>query len=120
MKKINDVAIQMSSFKMTPSELVEQLLTIDDYLNEEQLTKLILMSPNEEEEKILKESISIADELSKQEQFLIHLLKVPNLKTHLQCINFKLCFYPNFLKLNNGLKVLRKSIEGIAENYELE
>ena len=77
------------------------------------------MLPNEEEEKLLRENIGMADELSKQEQFLIHLMKVPNTKAHLECIDFKLCFSRNFLKLNDGLKVLRKSIVGVEENDEL-
>ena len=100
-KKISDVAIQLSSLKgSAPSEIVDALLAIDECaMTEEKLGKLIKMSPNEEEEKTLRENIAIADELSAQEQFLIQLIKVPRLETHLRAMLFKVCFSPNFLKL---------------------
>ena len=61
-KKIHDVAIQLSSFKAAPSEVVEALLEIDENaMTEDKLTKLIKMSPNEEEEKTLNENLSIED-----------------------------------------------------------
>ena len=120
-KKIQDVSIQLSSMKVAPSEIVDSLLAIDEYnLSEDQLAKLLRMSPNAEEEKVLKENIAISDQLSKQEQFLLQLMKVPNLKGHLSCIMFKICFSANFLKLNDSLKVLKKSIVSIEDNYELE
>ena len=68
------------SIKSAPSELVEALLTVDECaMTEDKLCKLIKMSPNEEEEKTLRESMDIYDELSAQEQCLIQLLKVPRL-----------------------------------------
>ena len=64
-KKISDVAIQLISIKSAPSELVEALLNVDECaMTEDKLCKLIKMSPNEEEEKILKENMGIYDELS--------------------------------------------------------
>ena len=43
-KKINDVAIQLSSFKTAPSEIVDALLSVDEVaLTEEHLAKLIKM-----------------------------------------------------------------------------
>ena len=64
-KKINDVAIQLSSFKAAPSEVVEALLTIDEYaMTEDKLGKLLKMSPTEEEEKTLRENAGIINELS--------------------------------------------------------
>ena len=41
------------------------------------------MCPNEEEEKLLNENKHIVDELSKEEQFLLKLMKVPHLEQHL-------------------------------------
>ena len=120
-KKINDVAIQLSSFKTAPSEIVDALLSVDEVaLTEEHLTKLLKMAPNDEEEKTLRDNKAIASELSDQEQFLLELIKVPRLSCHIECMLFKITFSPKFLKLNSGLQTLRASIIAIKENYELD
>ena len=78
------------------------------------------MCPNEEEEKLLNENKHIADELSKEEQFLLKLMKVPHLEQHLQCIEIKQQFNPRFLSLNKSLQKLRIAVVGIEENPELK
>ena len=120
-KKINDVAIQLSSFKTAPSEIVDALLSVDEVaLTEEHLAKLIKMAPNDEEEKTLRDNQAIASELSDQEQFLLQLIRVPRLKCHIECMYFKITFNPKFLKLNSGLQTLRECISAVKENYELD
>ena len=120
-KKINDVAIQLSSFKTAPSEIVDALLSVDEVaLTEEHLSKLFKMAPNEEEAKTLEENKAIASELSEQEQFLIQLIKVPRLNCHIECMLFKITFSPKFLKLNSGLIQLRACINAVKDNYELD
>ena len=111
----------MKSFKAAPSDIVDWVLMIDEYqLSEDKLSGLIRMSPKDNEAQLLRDNAGISDELSESEQFLLMLLKVPNLNEHLECILFKISFQNRFLELNKGLKALKKAIVSIQDNYELE
>lgn len=69
-------------------------------LNAEQCSKLALVVPIPEEEKLLEENRSKADELTKEEQYLISILRVPGMMSHLDCMEVKFNFSNRFLTMN--------------------
>jgi len=76
---------------MTSQELVEALFTLDEMvLTEELILKLGILSPTPEEEQLLRDNASRINKLTQQEQFLFHLIEVPNLKIRLDMILFRL------------------------------
>jgi formin 2 len=96
-----DAAMSIASLRIPASEVVEALTTLDDIsLNAEQATKLSLIIPNEEQMKLLEENRTVAEELSKEEQYLLEILRVPGIKAHLQCMEIKFNFSERFLVLN--------------------
>jgi len=96
-----DAAMSIASLRIPASEVVEALTTLDDIsLNAEQATKLSLIIPNEEQMKLLEENRAVAEELSKEEQYLLEILRVPGIKAHLQCMEIKFNFSERFLVLN--------------------
>lgn len=93
--------MSIASLRIPASEVVEALTTLDDIsLNAEQATKLSLIIPNEEQMKLLEENRAVAEELSKEEQYLLEILRVPGIKAHLQCMEIKFNFSERFLVLN--------------------
>lgn len=93
--------MSIASLRIPASEVVEALTTLDDIsLNAEQATKLSLIIPNEEQMKLLEENRTVAEELSKEEQYLLEILRVPGIKAHLQCMEIKFNFSERFLVLN--------------------
>ena len=61
------------------------------------------MSPNPEEEVLLRENALRIDKLTQQEQFLFRLIEVPSLKTRLEMILFKMQFDPKYLSYDSNL-----------------
>lgn len=96
--------MSMASLRMNPHDIVNGLTTLDDYaVNAEQVTKLLLVIPDDETIKVLEQNRSIATELTKEEQFLLHILTVPGIKSHLECLEIKFNFTDRFLVLNKSL-----------------
>ena len=71
-KQLMDSAMSIASLRMPASEVVEVLTTLDEIsLSAEQATKLQLLIPNEDQIKLLEENRAVAEELSKEEQYLL-------------------------------------------------
>ena len=62
----------------------------------------------------------MADELTKEEQYLLELIRVPGIKGHLNCLDVKFNFSNRFLNLNKNLQQLRKAVLAVEENEELK
>ena len=61
------------------------------------------MVPIPEEEKLLEENRSKAEELTKEEQYLISIIRVPGIMSHLNCMEVKFHFSNKFLGMNANL-----------------
>lgn len=56
-KRISEIAMCISTIKLSPEEIVESLISIDQYeIDEETLYKLFRMCPSEEERKLLDDN----------------------------------------------------------------
>lgn len=97
--------MSIASLRMKASDIVDGLTTLDDYaINSEQALKLLLIIPDNETTKMLEENRSIAHELTKEEQFLMKIITVPGIKSHLECLEIKFNFTDRFLTLNDSLQ----------------
>lgn len=69
---------------MPASDVYDALSTLDDFtLNEDQIQKVCLMIPEADLVKQLEDNRADADELSKEEQYLLEIIKLPGVKGHL-------------------------------------
>lgn len=69
---------------MPASDVYDALSTLDDFtLNEDQIQKVCLMIPEADLVKQLEDNRAAADELSKEEQYLLEIIKLPGVKGHL-------------------------------------
>jgi len=101
MKQIADTAMTVASLRLPASDVVDALTALDDIsLNTEQAAKLLIIVPNAEQEKILEDNRAFAEELTKEEQYLLEILRVPGIKAHLECMEIKFNFSERFLVLN--------------------
>lgn len=74
----------ISSLRMPASDVYDALSTLDDFtLNEDQIQKVCLMIPEADLVKQLEDNRADADELSKEEQYLLEIIKLPGVKGHL-------------------------------------
>ena len=62
-----------------------------------------MLVPLPEHEKLLEDNREAADELSKEERYLLDLIRVPGLGAHLRCMDVKFNFSARFLTLNTQL-----------------
>lgn len=106
-KKIGDVAIQLSSIKLTSQEVVDALYQLDEMiLTEDLIHKLLILSPNPDEEALLRENAGRIDKLTQQEQFLFSLIEVPSIKALLEMILFRMQFDSKYLSYDANLQCL--------------
>ena len=69
---------------MPATDVYDALSTLDDFtLNEDQIQKVCLMIPEPDLVKQLEDNRAAADELSKEEQYLLEIIKLPGVKGHL-------------------------------------
>lgn len=74
----------ISSLRMPATDVYDALSTLDDFtLNEDQIQKVCLMIPEPDLVKQLEDNRAAADELSKEEQYLLEIIKLPGVKGHL-------------------------------------
>ena len=79
-KFLNDTAMALASLRIPAQDVVDALLAVDDFaLNAEQASKLALIIPSPEQEKLLEANRPKALELTKEEQYLLELLRVPGI-----------------------------------------
>ena len=78
------------------------------------------MCPVPENEKLLEENREVSHELTREEQYLLELLRIPDVRNHLRCLEIKFSFPNQFLTLNTQLKNLRKSVVAVEDNPELQ
>ena len=120
-KFVTDVAMALASLRVPSGDVLDALSTLDDFaLNPEQISKLALVIPTPEQEKLLEENRHCAHELSKEEQYLLEILKVPGIGGHLNCMEIKFNFSERFLSVNKSLQGLRKGVFAVEENPELK
>jgi len=79
-----------------------------------------MIIPEPEQEKLLEAERPKAEELSKEEQYLLEIIKVPGIKGHLDCLEIKFHFSERFLNLNSSLQSLRKAVVGVEDNPQLK
>ena len=74
----------IASLRIPANDVVEALSTLDELaLTSEQAEKIRLIVPEPEQEKLLEDNRDKADELTKEEQYLLEILRVPGIKGHL-------------------------------------
>lgn len=78
------------------------------------------MIPAADEIQLLEENREKANELTKEEQYLIEILIVPGIKAHLDVLVIKNNFGEQFLNCNVYLKQLRAAIVGVKDNQALK
>ena len=106
---------------MPATDVYDALSTLDDFmLNEDQIQKVCLMIPEPDLVKQLEDNRAAADELSKEEQYLLEIIKLPGIKGHLQSAEIKFAFSERFLAMNKNLQALKKAVVGIEDNPELK
>ena len=67
-KFLNDTAMALASLRIPAQDVVDALLAVDDFaLNAEQASKLALIIPSPEQEKLLEANRPKALELTKEE-----------------------------------------------------
>ena len=111
----------IASLRVPAPDVVEALSTLDELaLNAEQAEKVRLIVPEPEQAKLLEDNRAKADELTKEEQYLLEILKVPGIKGHLICLDIKHNFSDRFLNLNKSLQSLRKAVIAVEDNPELK
>lgn len=110
----------LASLRIPAPDVVDALTMVDDVLiNADQAQKLTSIMPTQEQEKLLEDNRACASELTKEEQYLLEILRVPGIKGHLNCLEVKFSFSNNFLNLNTSLQSLRKAVIGVEDNEEL-
>ena len=83
-KQITEIAFAIASLRMSSQDVYDALITLDDFaLNEEQVSKINLIIPEPEQEKLLEDNRAAAAELTNEEQYLLSILRVPGIKGHL-------------------------------------
>ncbi len=78
------------------------------------------MIPAADEIQLLEENREKANELTKEEQYLLEILTVPGIKAHLDVLVIKNNFGEQFLNCNVYLKQLRAAIVGVKDNQALK
>ena len=58
--------------------------------------------------------------MTKEEQYLLEILRVPGIMGHLTCLDIKFNFSERFLNLNKSLQDLRKAVVAVEDNEELK
>jgi len=78
------------------------------------------MVPLPEDLQILEENRAIAKELTKEEQYLMEICKVPGIKSHLDSLEVKFSFSDRFLSMNKYLQQLKSAWVAVRDNDELK
>ena len=111
----------IASLRVPAPDVVDALSTLDEFaLTAEQAEKIRLIVPEPEQEKLLEDNRAHAEELTKEEQYLIEILRVPGIKGHLICLDIKHNFSDRFLNLNKSLQQLRRAVVAVEDNPELK
>ena len=111
----------IASLRVPAPDVVDALSTLDEFaLTAEQAEKIRLIVPEPEQEKLLEDNRAHAEELTKEEQYLIEILRVPGIKGHLICLDIKYNFSDRFLNLNKSLQQLRRAVVAVEDNPELK
>ena len=119
-KQINDIAMAKASLRLSAADVVDALSIVEDFsLSAEQVQKLALIVPRPEQEKLLEDNRASAAELSKEEQYLLDIMRLPGLQGHLNCLEVKFNFSDQFLILNSNLQSISKAVQGVEDNPEL-
>ena len=63
----------------------------------------LIIPKTDESIKLLEDNREKASELTKEEQYVLQLLKVPGIMGHLHCLEIKFNFNDRFLTLNKQL-----------------
>lgn len=120
-KRIADATMTLASLRVPAADVVDALSTLDEFaLTGDQCEKIKLIVPGPEEEKLLEDNRSKAEELTVEEQYMLNILKVPGIMGHLNCLEVKFHFSNTFLTLNENLQQLRKSVVAVEDNPELK
>ena len=77
------------------------------------------MIPEPDVIKQLEDNREKAHELSKEEQYLLEIIKLPGVKGHLQSAEIKFAFTERFLAMNKNLTALSRAVVAIEDNKEL-
>ena len=100
---------------------MDAIYQIDEMvLSEDLIQKLCVLCPNPEEEGLLRENADRISKLTPQEQFLFSLIEIPQLKTRLEMIQFRMQFDQKYLAYDANLNYLAKGIASIKDSYELK
>jgi diaphanous 1 len=113
-KRLQELALGLGSIKIESHELVEALFTLDPFvLDEETLTKILLVCPNSEDEKTLRQNEDKLADLTPYEQYIYELMKVPRLKQRIECLLFNYRFDIEFIELNKTLENINEALQAI-------
>jgi len=90
LKRANNIAITLSRFKQSHSEIKQAILTLDDsVLSLDQLQMLLALLPNSDEVKMLKAYKGDIEKLGFSEKFLHAMAKIPKIEARVQGFIFK-------------------------------
>lgn len=103
-KVINDTAVAIMSLRLSSQEIIEYLTSLDDFsLNADKTEIIAKMFTDPEIEKTLEANRADAEDLTKEENYMLDLLRIPRLVDHLSCLDVKFNFTNRFLMLNKSL-----------------
>eukprot|EP01112_Ceratiomyxa_fruticulosa_P007977 TRINITY_DN2071_c0_g1_i10.p1 TRINITY_DN2071_c0_g1~~TRINITY_DN2071_c0_g1_i10.p1 ORF type:complete len:1093 (-),score=222.43 TRINITY_DN2071_c0_g1_i10:82-3360(-) len=119
-KRFNNMGIMVARFKMTPQNVLVDLLGMDDSsLTREKVQAFTKCVPTQEEEGLLR-SYSGERPLSNVDQVLRSMLSIPRVKERLECIYFHMQFESMMDEVTSTVANLDKACDSLMNGNNLK
>lgn len=103
--RANNIAIMLSRFKMTPLEISQALLSLDDKLSTDDLKAISKQLPSPEEVTRMKDFQDVS-KLAKADQYLNAIMMIPRLPERLECMIYRRKLELEIEEIRPDLKII--------------
>lgn len=123
-KRLQNTSIFVKTFKISAEDLREAVLTLDeDVLTLERTIKLMDNLPEQEEVDAIQAWLDAApenslDKMSPADQFFYNLSKIPQLRTRLECYNYKQSYPTKVEDVKPPLLLVKQAVACMKNNDE--
>merc|ERR1712232_1542105 len=121
LKRSNNIGIMLKHFKLSPTALKKAIIELDEsILTSEKISQLYRNAPTPEEIDLLSSFNGDIRDLGKSEQFLYHMVSIPDISERLELLYFRSNFEDESEDLKHHYKTVIKGIEQVLDSTKLD
>ena len=116
-KRNQNVSIALARYKCSNAEFRQKIITFDsDFINVDNLGKLMIMIPDDEEIQMVRDYEGDPNLLGKVAQWMMEMIKIPRLKIRLECCSTMMHFEEQLSDLQERVGKFARAAEDVKKS----